>query len=123
MDFSIYLRYCSAACIYFSFRWGPFVYSLGIVQWDSIRRDHPGYSGRVFGSGPVNQWVLYWLLTRIKRFYCSLHTTRVIESNRAIYFEDDTSTSKGPREIMFKEHLVFIPMSIASAPITSSVVD
>ena len=53
MDFSIYLRYCSVACIYFSFRWGPFVHSLGIVQWDSTRRDHPGYPGRVFGSGPV----------------------------------------------------------------------
>ena len=53
VDVSIYLRYCSAACIYFSFRWGPFVHSLGIVQWDSTRRDHPGYPGRVFGSGPV----------------------------------------------------------------------
>ena len=53
VDFSIYLRHCSAANIYFSFRWGPFVYSLGIVQWDSTRRDHLGYPGRVFGSGPV----------------------------------------------------------------------
>ena len=50
-DFSIYLRYCSAACIYFSFRWGPFLHSLGIVQWDSTRRE--GYPGRVSGSGPV----------------------------------------------------------------------
>ena len=54
VDFYIYLRYCSAACIYFSFRWGPFVHSLGIVQWDSTRWDHSGYPGRVFGSGPVN---------------------------------------------------------------------
>ena len=53
VDLSIYLRYCSAACIYFSFRWGPFVHSLEIVQWDSTRRDHPGYPGRVSGSGPV----------------------------------------------------------------------
>ena len=30
MDLSIYLKYCSAACIYFSFRWGPFVHSLEI---------------------------------------------------------------------------------------------
>ena len=29
------------------------MHSLGIVQWDSIRRDHPGYPGRVSGSGPV----------------------------------------------------------------------
>ena len=41
------LRYCSAACIYFSFRWGPFVHSLGIVQWNSTRRDHPGNPGGV----------------------------------------------------------------------------
>ena len=47
------LRYCSAACFHFSFRWGPFVHSLEIVQWDSTRRDHPGYPGRVSGSGPV----------------------------------------------------------------------
>ena len=53
MDLSIYLRYYSAAGIYFSFRWGPFVHSLEIVQWDSTRRDHPGYPGRVCVSGPV----------------------------------------------------------------------
>ena len=54
MDLSIYLRYYSAACIYFSFRWGPFVHSLKIVQWDSTRRGHPGYPGWVSGSGLVN---------------------------------------------------------------------
>ena len=39
---------------YFSFRWGPFVHSLGIVRWNSTRRDHPGNPGGVSGSGPVN---------------------------------------------------------------------
>ena len=29
------------------------MHSLEIVQWDSTRRDHPGYPGRVSGSGPV----------------------------------------------------------------------
>ena len=29
------------------------MHSLGIVQWDSTRRDHPGYPGRVSESGPV----------------------------------------------------------------------
>ena len=48
------LRYCSVVCIYFSFRWGPFVHSLEIVQWDSTRRDHPGYPRRVSGLGLVN---------------------------------------------------------------------
>ena len=54
VDLSIYLRYYSAAGIYFFFRWGPFVHSLEIVQWDSTRRDHPRYPGRVSGSGPVS---------------------------------------------------------------------
>ena len=53
MVLSIYLRYYSAAGIYFYFRWGPFVHSLEIVQWDSTRRDHPGNLGGVSGSGPV----------------------------------------------------------------------
>ena len=54
VDLSIYLWYYSAAGIYFSFRWGPFVHSLEIVQWDSTRRDHPGYPRRVSGSGLVS---------------------------------------------------------------------
>ena len=29
------------------------MHSLGIVQWNSTRRDHPGYLGRVSGTGPV----------------------------------------------------------------------
>ena len=29
------------------------MHSLGIVQRDSTRRDHPGYPGRVSGSGLV----------------------------------------------------------------------
>ena len=55
MDFFlyIYVRCCGIACVYLSFRWGPFVHSLGIVQWNSTRRDHPGNPGGVSGSGPV----------------------------------------------------------------------
>ena len=65
----------------------------------------------------------YCVGSKGSRFYCPSHTTRVIESDRAIYFEDDTSTSQGPREIVFKEHLIFIPMLITCAPISSPVVD
>ena len=61
--------------------------------------------------------------SRGSRFYCSSHTTRVIELDRTIYFEDDTGTSQGPREIMFKDRLVFILVPIASAPISNPVVD
>ena len=50
----IFLYNCGTACVYFSFRWGPFVHSLGIVQWNSTRRDHPGNPGGVSGLGPVN---------------------------------------------------------------------
>ena len=49
----IYIGYYSTACVYFSFRWGPFVHSLGIVQWNFTRRDHPGNPGRVSGSGLI----------------------------------------------------------------------
>ena len=30
------------------------MHSLGIVQWNSTRRDHPGNPGGVSGSGPVS---------------------------------------------------------------------
>ena len=65
----------------------------------------------------------YCVGSRGSRFYCSLHTTRVIESDRAIYFEDDTGTSQGPREIVFKEHPFFILVPIASSSISSPIVD
>ena len=35
------------------------MHSLGIVQWNSTRRDHPGNLGGVSGSGPVN--ICTWL--------------------------------------------------------------
>ena len=47
----------------------------------------------------------------------------MIKSDQAIYFEDDTGTSQGSREIVFKEHTVFIPVPIPSTPISSPVVD
>ena len=65
----------------------------------------------------------YYVGSRDSRFYCPSHTTKVVESNRAIYFDNDTGISQGLREIVFKEHPVFIPMHIASAPISSPVVD
>ena len=52
--FSIYVRYCGTACVYISFRLGPFVHSLWFVQWDFTRRDHLGNPGGISGSGPVS---------------------------------------------------------------------
>ena len=65
----------------------------------------------------------YCMGSRGSRFYCPSHTTRVIESDRAIYFEEDIGTSQESKEIVFKEHTDFIPMPIASALISSPVVD
>ena len=53
MDLLYILGYYSTACVYFSFRWGPFVHSLGIVQLNFTRRDHPENLRRVSGSGPI----------------------------------------------------------------------
>ena len=40
-------------CLLPSLKRSSIVSSLGIVQWDFTRRDHPGNPGRVSGSGPV----------------------------------------------------------------------
>ena len=64
----------------------------------------------------------YCVGSRDSRFYCPSHTTRVMESDRAIYFEDDTGISQWPREIVFKEHPIFIPVPIAT-PISSPIID
>ena len=36
------------------------MHSLGIVQWNSTRKDHPGNPGGVSGSGPVNSAQKYF---------------------------------------------------------------
>ena len=61
--------------------------------------------------------------SRGSRFYFPSHTISVIESDRATYFEDDTGTSQGTREFLFKEHPFFILLSIASTPIASPIID
>ena len=40
---------------------------------------------------------------------------RVIESNRAVYFENEFCSSQVSREIVFKEERIFIPVPVASA--------
>ena len=54
MDLLYILGYYNTTCVYFSFRWGPFVHSIGILQWNFTRRDHLRNTGRVSGSGPVS---------------------------------------------------------------------
>ena len=61
--------------------------------------------------------------SRGSRFYCPSHTTRVIESDRATYFEEDTDTSQGPREIIFRKERVIIPIPVASAQVYNPLID
>ena len=42
-------------CLLPSLKWSSTVSSLGIVQWNFTRRDHPGDPWRVSGSGPVTR--------------------------------------------------------------------
>ncbi|KAH9669148.1 retrovirus-related pol polyprotein from transposon TNT 1-94-like protein [Citrus sinensis] len=49
--------------------------------------------------------------SRGSRFYCPSHTTRIIESDRAIYFEDDhNSVSFEPRSLTLREERVVLPI-------------
>ena len=45
-------------------------------------------------------FVGYWIGSKGSRFFCPSHTTRIVELERAIYFEDDFGFdgSNGPRE-------------------------
>ena len=50
------------------------------------------------------------------RFYCPTHTTRIIESDRAFYFEDDLdSGSTTPRVINLHNEDIILPIPISSS--------
>ena len=49
-------------CLLSFLKWGSIGYSLGIVQWDFTRWDHPGNPGRVSRSGPVSMVPVSYLL-------------------------------------------------------------
>ena len=61
-------------------------------------------------------FVGYCIGSRGSRFFCSSHTSIIVESNRAVYFEDDFGfdDSNGPRKPQFREESVFIPGVIVS---------
>ncbi|KAL6327918.1 hypothetical protein AAG906_027329 [Vitis piasezkii] len=52
------------------------------------------------------------------RFYCPSHTTRIIESDRVVYFEDEVNVDPNfvPREIPFGEEHVVIPFPTSHVP-------
>ncbi|KAL6351417.1 hypothetical protein AAG906_035209 [Vitis piasezkii] len=63
-------------------------------------------------------FVGYCIGSRGSRFYCPSHTTRIIESDRAVYFEDEVNIDPNfmPREIPFGEEHVIIPFPTSHVP-------
>ena len=53
-------------------------------------------------------FVDYCIGPRGPKFFCPSHTTRIVESDIAIYFEDDFrfDGSNGPREPRFREECI-----------------
>ncbi|KAF2302306.1 hypothetical protein GH714_034047 [Hevea brasiliensis] len=55
----------------------------------------------------------YYTSSRGSRFYCLTHSARVIESDRAIYFEDEMdSGSQMPRVVNLREETVVFPVPL-----------
>ncbi|RVW64514.1 Retrovirus-related Pol polyprotein from transposon TNT 1-94 [Vitis vinifera] len=63
-------------------------------------------------------FVGYCIGSRGSRFYCPFHTTRIIKSDRAVYFEDEVNADPNfvPREIPFGEEHVVIPFPTSHVP-------
>ena len=63
-------------------------------------------------------FVGYCIGSRGSKFYCSSHTTRIIESDRVVYFEDEVNVDPNfvPHEIPFGEDHVVIPFPISHVP-------
>jgi len=62
-------------------------------------------------------FVGYSIGSRRCRFYCPNHTTRIIESDRTIYFEEDSGgdVSMQPRAVEFRVEHVDVPLPFAPA--------
>ena len=59
----------------------------------------------------------YCMGSRGTRFYCPSHSMRVIESDRAVLFEDDLdSGSNAPRPVTLREDRVVIPVPSTYLP-------
>ncbi|RVW78353.1 Retrovirus-related Pol polyprotein from transposon TNT 1-94 [Vitis vinifera] len=63
-------------------------------------------------------FVGYCIGSRGSRFYYPSHTTRIIESNKVVYFEDEVNAYPNflPREIPFGEEHVVIPFPTSHVP-------
>lgn len=59
----------------------------------------------------------YIIESRVCRFYCPSHSTRVIESDRAIFFEGDLDSGVStPQPVTLKKYRTFIPIPIVPFP-------
>ena len=58
-----------------------------------------------------------YIRSRGSRFYCPTHTTRIIESDRAVYLEGESEqvATQEPRAVGFREERVVLPTAITSA--------
>ena len=67
-------------CLLSFLKWGSIGYSLGIVQWDFTRLDHPGNPGRVSESGPVTFPCRSWHYHKLHFSAPLIHSFEVISS-------------------------------------------
>ena len=64
----------------------------------------------------------YCIGSRGSRFYCPTHSTKIVESDRAVYLEDELdSGSQIPRVTTFGEEQVLIPLAPVSGDASSIV--
>ena len=71
-------------------------------------------------------FVGYCIRSRGSRFFYPSHTMRIVELDRAVYFEDDFGfdDSNGPKEPQFREENLFIPsVVVPDRDIINPVVD
>ena len=73
------------------------MHSLGIVQWDSTRRDHPGYPGRVSGTGLVMGRIY---LNNMRREF---HNLKQRQSSVTEYVREFTRLSKYAPDMLVSE--------------------
>ena len=74
------------------------MHSLGIVQWNSTRRDHPGNPGGVSGSSPVKASAAF-----SRRVYLVSTSYRdFLTKNTSLYFRFSSSLKKATLTEIFE---------------------
>ncbi|RVW41020.1 Retrovirus-related Pol polyprotein from transposon TNT 1-94 [Vitis vinifera] len=104
-------------CQALSTEWGCRKEESHIVGYGEVRPYNP-QSKKLDPKTISGFFVGYCIGSRGSRFYCSSHTTRIIESDRVVYFEDEVNVDPNfvPREIPFGEEHVVIPFPTSHVP-------